>query len=437
MEKLKVVWICHFSNHNIREKLPLSSWKFTNKIRGLLGFSKLKHVDFASWVSNQIVEFEKIESVELHVISPHAGLKKLRHTFEDRGIWYYFYKSDFFSGVSKLKERLTGKKRKSYRFNRLLVSQFIEYINPDIVNLIGSENPYYSITALDVKNIPVFVSCQTVYTNPMRKQHSGSVDETRWNTELKIHRQIPYYGCAGRMHRDLVLNNNPHAIIFKYFFPIAVPNKVQIDEKVYNFVLFASGVTKQKGIEDAINALAIVVNNYPKTMLNVVGRCSPQYLSILRKTIEVNGLENNVIFHDYFPLQSDMHVHIQQSKYALLPLKLDVISSSIIEAIYLDLPVVTYKTSGTPYLNRDDQAVLIAEMNNIEQLAQHMIKLLESPELADTLRKNARAFVDKEFNNTVSAQRLVKTYHAIINHYHHNEPIPEELLFNPEKFPVY
>ena len=437
MAKIKVVWICHFSNQNIRSKIPLKSWKTTNSIRSLFGLSKLKYLDFASWVSMQLKEFEKINQVELHVIAPHAGMKKLKHTYQDKGIWYHFYKPDVFLGIIKLKEKLSGLKNKNYKLNRFLVHQFIKNINPDIVNLIGSENPYYSITALDVKNVPVIVSCQTVYTNPDRRTISGSVDDIRWNIELDIHRKIPYYGCAGRMHRDLVLNNNPNAIIFKFFFSVAVPDKIQRVNKQYDFVLFASGVTKQKGIEDAINAMSIVVKRHPETLLNVVGRCGPEYQSYLYKLIKERELTKNIIFHGYFPLQSDMHAHIQKSEFALLPLKLDVISSSLIEAIYLDLPVITYKTSGTPFLNRDGEAVLIADTDNIEMLADCMLKLINSPKFADKLKTNAKAFVEREFNNSTSAKRLVNIYRSVIDHYHHNTPIPKELLFDPNEFPVY
>ena len=80
MVKLKVIWICHFSNKEVRERLPLSKMKVKNSIKSLLG-KKINpgYSDFAPWVSNLIKEFEKFDEVELHVVSPFSGLTHLKH----------------------------------------------------------------------------------------------------------------------------------------------------------------------------------------------------------------------------------------------------------------------------------------------------------------------------------------------------------------------
>ena len=200
--------------------------------------------------------------------------------------------------------------------------------------MIGTENPYYSITVLDIKDIPVFVSAQTVYTNPDRQKISGNCDPLRWNTELKIHHKEKYYGCAGRMHRDLILRNNPDAIIFKNFFPIQYPKKVKEVEKEFDFVYFAQGVSQKKGIEDAIDALALVKKEKPDVTLMVVGHCPPNYKVFLNKKIDNLGLTENISFHDYFPVHSDMHQYIKKAKFALLPVKLDVIPGTVIEVCF-------------------------------------------------------------------------------------------------------
>ena len=61
MEKLKVAWICHFSNEKVREKLPLSKMRASNFLRIIFGKTKFKYGDFAPWVNNLITEFEKFK----------------------------------------------------------------------------------------------------------------------------------------------------------------------------------------------------------------------------------------------------------------------------------------------------------------------------------------------------------------------------------------
>ena len=438
MEMIKVVFICHFSNQEIRSKLPLSSFRFKNSIKKILGKKgEAKHIDFAPWVTNLIKEFEKFQNVELHIISPHYGLKKKLVEFSIRGIHYHFFKPDmpflhiewplFFSCYSA----------PHFKSNRQIVKKLIVKTAPDVINLVGTENPYYSITGLDVEDIPVLAMAQTVYTNPDRMRLSGSVDMLRWNTEIKLHHKIKYYGCAGRMHHDLIKKNNPEAIIFKSFFPIQKPEKTEGAQKEFDFVFFAAGVTAKKGIEDVLEALAVVKKEKTDVSLHVVGSCSPIYKSVLNKKISDLGLSGNVFFKSYFPIHSDMHQYVKKSRIAVLPIKLDVISGTVIEAMLLGIPLVTYKTTGTPYLNKNGETVLIADIGDIQTLANHMLILLNDSEFANGLALKAKAFVETEFDNTKSAERLLASLRAVSDHYYQNAAIPKELLFDLDEFPIY
>ena len=435
--KMKIVWICQFSNQEIRELLPLSKLRFKNCLKSLLGKKgNSDYSDLAPWVTNLIKEFEKFDDIELHIISPFAGLSRFTCEFEKDGVFYHFYKPDLPVLNITIPNKFYWKARPKYLLNRYFVKKFIAKIKPDIVNLIGAENPYYSITTLDIKDIPVYVSVQTVYSNPDRAKHGDNCIAERWDLELKIHKKEKYYGCAGRMHRDLILNNNPDAVIFKMFFPLEKPGQVKVLPKIYDFVFFA-GISKKKGIEDLIAALAIVKKYKPDVKLNIIGICPDAYMKLLSDKIKSLDLVENVIFSGYFSSISEMHQHAVQSRFAVLPIKLDIIPSSVIEAVLLDLPVVTYKTTGTPYLNRDAESVLLADIGDIEMLAEKMMILLKSPELADKLRINARVFVEREFDNTSSAKRLVSNYQAVIEHYHNDTPVPEDLLFDINEFPKY
>jgi len=431
---MKIIWVCHFSNAEIRNHLSLSNNRMANIFRKAIG-EKLSatYTDFAPWISNLINEFEKFQDIELHIISPHQGLKKWTQSFVLRNIHYHFFKPDL--PMLNLRIDLLLKKPK-YRTNRFLVSRFIKKIKPNIVNLIGAENPYYSITALDIKNIPVYLSCQTVYSNPLRYDHS-TVNQHIWNTEVRIHKHIKYFGCQGRMHRDLVLKNNENAIIFKMFFPIQKPEGIVQQYKEFDFVFFAGGLNKKKGTEDAIYALQKVKAVFPKVTLNMIGRCSTEYKNHLLNIVNELKLNENIVFTDSFPKHVDLLTHIAKSRYAVLPNKLDVISSTIIESILLDIPVVTYKTTGSPYLNKNDEVVLLANIGDIDTLAEQMIVLMRNPKKAQQLAFNARRFVEEEFDNTKSAKRLLDNYYEVIEHYHNRKDINEKQLFDTNEFPIY
>jgi glycosyltransferase involved in cell wall biosynthesis len=435
MNNMKIVWICHFSNPEIRNNLNLSKYKVQNLIRSLLGKKKKRYLDFAPWINNLIKEFENIQDIELHIIAPHSGLIDELSEFELNGIEYHFYKYEKLFPVNILERKKNGNAH--FTKNRSSVKKLISKIKPDLVNLIGTENPYYSITALDIEEIPVLVTVQTVYTNPNRKAMTGELDPFRWDIELQIHQNEKYFACGGRMHYDIIKNNNPNAIVFKNFFPIEFPSKVKNVPKEYDFVFFAAGVTPKKGIEDALEAFAQVKEKKSNSTLNIVGKIATDYKGFLMDKATAFGIQSNISFNDYFPIHADMHQHIKKGRIALLPIKLDIIPGTVIEAMLLEIPVITYRTTGTPYLNKGGETVLICDIGDINQLARNMLSLLDDSERANKMANMAKEFAEIEFNNTSSAIRLVADYKAVFNHYHDNVPIPIALLFNEVEFPVY
>ena len=154
----------------------------------------------------------------------------------------------------------------------------------------------------------------------------------------------------------------------------------------------------------------------------------------LEKMAEQLGVKDNVIFTPFFEKKSDLFLHIQKSRFAVLPCKMDNTSGTMTQAMQLGLPLVVYKTTGTPSFNREKECALIAEHSNVEDLAAKMLVLMSDSEKAELLRKNAREFQEKRAAyNRGNGERLVANFHAIIKNYRNGTPIPKEQLFNPEK----
>ena len=94
-KKIRVVWLCHFSNSFVHEKLELKYNPVIKIIRRLAHKSVSLNVpEFANWITNGIREFEKIDEVELHVVSPYPHLKAKLQEFEENGVYYHFFRSE-------------------------------------------------------------------------------------------------------------------------------------------------------------------------------------------------------------------------------------------------------------------------------------------------------------------------------------------------------
>lgn len=427
---MKVVIICHFSNEEVRNQLPLDSRKLYAFTRKLLRMPPKtnSYGDIASWNTGLIEYLRKRDDIELHVISAHTGLKKMLHSFSNNNVHYYFVKADF----STLLKRIIPNDSLWRMLNpmRFVVRKVVKDISPDIVNLVGAENAYISGTILDIHNYPIFVLCQTIYNNPERSQF-GTVDSKNASTERLIFEKENYYGVRNLMHHNLLISHKPNAIVLDYQWPSKkLPEVIEIADKKYDFVNFAAGLSFNKGFHDSIRALAIVKRKYPNVKLNLIGGDGANVKNELESLIESLNLKDNVEFTSFFEKQEDMFQHLQYSRFAVLPCKMDNISGTMIQSMHYGLPLVVYETPGTPSFNKDKECVLISKHSDVESLAANMLILMDNPQKAESLRQNAKEYMSKSTDNVKKVDRLVSDYRAIIEHYHQNTVIPQNLLFN-------
>lgn len=434
---MKVVIICHFSNEEVRNQLPLDSRKlyaFTRKLLRMPAKGN-SYGDIASWTTGLIDYLSSRNDIELHVISAHTGLKRMLYSFSSNNVHYYFVKADF----STLLKRIVPNDSLWRKLNpmRFVVRKVVKNISPDIVNLIGAENAYISGTILDIKDYPIFVLCQTIYNNPNRSKF-GIVDSKNASTEMLIFQKENYFGVYSRMHYDLLLQHKPEALIFDFQWPSGkLPEVTLVKEKKYDFINFAASLSSKKGFHDSIRALAIVKKEYPNVVLNLSGGGDSLIKQELESLVDSLDLKDNVFFTPFFEKKEDLFQHLQNSRFAVLPCKMDVTSGTMSQSMYYKLPLVVYKTTGTPKFNIDKECVLNAEMNNIEDLAEKMLFLMDNPEKAKQMSENAHEYILNSKDNNKIMERLILDYHAIIDHYNNQTPIPKELLFDIDKYPIY
>lgn len=429
---LKVVMVCNMSNAMVRSHLPLDDGKIYNMLRRLLGMKPKNegHNDLAIWNTNIADFFSSRSDIDFTIISVHSSMKRLKVAFTEGNINYIFLNHQW---VNLLK-RLVKNRERWVRINPLAkkVKKEIDKINPDLVLLMGLENSYYSSTVLGIRKYPLYALCQTVYNNPMRGKY-GEVNLDNATTEMLLFRELRYIGVYSKMHYELVRDYCPNTYILKYGFPckgeLLKPSETK---KEFDFVNFAMSMDLNKGFHDSIQALAVVKETHNTVKLNLIGACSDIIKEELLKLIEVLGLKDNVVFTPFFDKQSDLFSHIQKSRFAVLPCKLDNVSGTMMQAMQLGLPIVVYKTSGTPTFNRKKQCALIAEKENVDELGKLMSKLMDMPELAEELRINAREWQENKLEDDMhNGERLISNFKAIVDNFKYGTPIPTNQCFNP------
>ena len=62
---------------------------------------------------------------------------------------------------------------------------------------------------------------------------------------------------------------------------------------------------------------------------------------------------------------------------------------------------------------------------------------MDNPEKAKQMSENAHEYILKSKDNNKIMERLISDYHAIIDHHYNQTPIPKELLFDTDNYPIY
>lgn len=432
--KIKLVMICSFSSKEIRKHLPLDKRRLYRFARKCLGMPKKEGMyrDVGLWNVSLINLFKQQDNIELHVVAAHTGMKKRVVNYDEEGVHYSFVKAD----IGTMLKHIIKNDALWRKVNPVstTIGKITRKLSPDIVMLVGAENAFLSSSVLKISGYPIYVLCQTIYNNPERAIFS-TVDSKNATTEMEIFKKEQYFGVYCKKHYNLLHSFAPNVNIFKFGFPSAKKLLEPIScNKEYDFVNFAREVSELKGYTDTIEATAIIKKKHPSIKVNLIGAMDSEIEKEFKELVKKNGVEDNITFTPSFKKITDLFIQVQKSRFAVLPCKMDNTSATMHQSMQLGLPLVVYETSGTPIFNKEKECVLIAPLNNVNKLAQHMLTLLEDEEKANVLKKNAREFQEQQLiEKSHNGDRLLNNLYSILDHYNNKIEIPVEQLFNPEK----
>lgn len=432
-KKMRVVMICHFSNAEVREHLSLSKRSVYRIARRLLHLPGKRegYADIAPWDSNIIHCVEERDDIELYVLSAHGGLKRDKVSFDSKGIHYLFFRPE----LTNLLRSFIPSPSQWLRLNPMAkkIRLSVTEIHPDLVLLVGAENAYYSSSVIGIKDYPVYVLCQNVINNPEYVE-ADSLDKINAYVEMEIIKSSQYMAVFSQKHYELLRKAGYSQYVFDFNWPVTKQpqyNPVPCEKKDYDFVNFALHMSEEKGFHDCVKALSIVKQHYPDVKLCLVDGGPETARHELNQLISSLNLKENVSFIPFFADRKDLFQFLQTVRFAVLPCKIDHISGTQIQSMQYGLPVVCYKTTGTPSLNTTKECVLIADLNNVNQLAEKMLLLLNNPVKAEELKRNAIENTKERYARSLgNMQRLVDNFKAIIDNYNFKTPIPQEQLFD-------
>lgn len=392
-EKLKVALICHFSNNEIQS--IIKPW--------------LKIPEFAPWIPPLVSIFEKCNTTELHVISPHEyiGWNK---SFKLRNITYHFFNAHIPLIGRHWPVFLKFDYLSDFQSNKKNVRDIIKKINPDIIHLFGAENAYYSSTILRLRySHPIVITVQGFISKASFFRNSQLIKKIEIEREIitTINHYITNTESVGRDINIL----NPTAKIYLKRFPIKIPKAREV-KKSFDLVFFAA-VCKDKGIEDLLKAVAVVSKIKTDVNLCVIGGGD---LTLWKEKAKELNISGNVFWSGFLPTQIDVHDLASTARISVLPTYNDIISGTIVESLFLKLPVVAYNVGSIHEVNRNDKIISLVDKFDIDGLVHSILQLLNNEEFRNEVAEKGYNRAIEMFNYEEEAIRtsFINTYLEVI-----------------------
>jgi glycosyltransferase involved in cell wall biosynthesis len=91
------------------------------------------------------------------------------------------------------------------------------------------------------------------------------------------------------------------------------------------------------------------------------------------------------------------------------------ISNTIMEYMALGLPVVATNGGGNPEIIADNISGYLVDNNDIDQVAQHIIHLVDNKDLAQSLGENGRKIIIEKFDMALMTRRFLHLYQEILS----------------------
>ena len=397
MNKIKVIWICHFTNVEMQKLLPL--WR-TRK-------------EASPWIPNFIKGFENRKDFELHVISPHEFLKKNKR-INLRGVYYHFIPAGFPIISKYWPSKFKFDSLNNFYFFRQRVKRIVKNINPDIINLMGAENAYYSAAILDYYNkYPVLITIQGFIS-----EHKDIVElnmgvKNRIDIEENILQKFQYF--SGELDSSTYINNyNPKHDFFLQYFPVNEDLLIsRSDQKKQYDCIYFGRLAKSKGAEDFVKVIGLLKKNNVDIRACILG--SGDKTPLVNLAIELNCL-SNITFIGFVKTQEKLFEFVNLSKIVLVPSLKDRLPSSIREAMFLKVPIVAYATGGIPFINKYSENICLVGQGDYKDMAIKVERLLNNVKLRQILARKAYEYAIEEYSLKNNTERLVSIYHEILKH---------------------
>ena len=198
-------------------------------------------------------------------------------------------------------------------------------------------------------------------------------------------------------------------------FPIASDSLVKLKYglgSASHIVTTVANIREVKGLDTLLRTADIVRRRFESVLFVIVGHSNDRpHFSELQQLVKDLGLERNVRFLG--PLE-DVFSLLKISDVFCLLSRSEGFSNALLEAMACELPCVATRVGGNPEAITDGEDGFLVPSENPEAAANQVVKLLEKPEYAKRIGREARKTVESNFTVKIMIEQLTALYDKLL-----------------------
>jgi len=312
-------------------------------------------------------------------------------------------------------------RKKSFEFARLIkLTKIIKKFKPVIVHTSAKSANYYGRFAAILNRVPVIITSE---------RSSVNIGITKSKSQIHFEKLLLKF-------TDAIICNSDNAsttLIDNYFFPL---------NKVYTI---HNGIDGQEYVKDKIPNKSL---NNGKKIIGTIGRLydvkNYEYFLDTAKIILDKSKKSQIEFCIVGdgPLREELQnycVNLQIQNYIkfygeradvanildnfnifVMTSKTEGLSNAIMEAMLMELAVVATDVGGNRELIIDEKTGFLGPVNNAKILADKVLQLIENDRLANTMGKNGRTRILKQFSIEKMVNKTQNLYFSLLDDAHLN-----------------
>lgn len=184
-------------------------------------------------------------------------------------------------------------------------------------------------------------------------------------------------------------------------------------------VIMLARLNPQKGIDEFLQAAAMIKQTHPEVRFLVVGEKLEFRNGVIEQDVEYHrglqqrcvdlGIDRNVIFAGH---RSDVPDLLNEVSISVLPSYSEGLSNTLLESMAAGVPIVATQVGGNSELVKDGlNGILVPPRNSVE-LARGISRILEDRELAESFRRYSLKLAEESFCMERMVRRTEDLYAA-------------------------